>query len=427
MISETIKNFFLQLKDVFLNFNFFSDTLDILVVALIVYVVIVQMRKTQAIQVVKGIVLVAVMYAVVSLLGMNTSTYLFSKLFSDILIIFVILFSAEIRQALELLGKRRFGTRFSLFEQSSESLNVDMINCICRACGAMGRNKVGSLILIQRETMLGDYMKQAVPLDAQITFETLCSIFYPKAPLHDGAIIVKNGRIVAARCVVPLKNDREIVENVGTRHRAALEASLNSDCIAVVTSEETGMISIAVDGQLIRGFTDSQLREELGKYLLRGNDKKKTPMVLFAKHKKNDGETASDAEKTAGNETKEEKAKPAKAKKEKKEKKKKDKNSGKQDDSGNRDGGEAPSGTPTDESSAEAEAQTDAVVQPSEEPHADSGNTEDGGEQNVPAAQTESSENGESAAEDTASESGAADNSGEEAPGKKDTGTKEDV
>lgn len=421
MISETIKNFFLQLKDVFLNFNFFSDTLDILVVALIVYVVIVQMRKTQAIQVVKGIVLVAVMYAVVSLLGMNTSTYLFSKLFSDILIIFVILFSAEIRQALELLGKRRFGTRFSLFEQSSESLNVDMINCICRACGAMGRNKVGSLILIQRETMLGDYMKQAVPLDAQITFETLCSIFYPKAPLHDGAIIVKNGRIVAARCVVPLKNDREIVENVGTRHRAALEASLNSDCIAVVTSEETGMISIAVDGQLIRGFTDSQLREELGKYLLRGNDKKKTPMVLFAKHKKNDGETASDAEKTVKSESKEEKAKSAKAKKEKKEKKKKDKNPGSQG------GGEASSGTPADESSAEAEAQTDAVVQPSEEPHADSGNTEDGGEQNVPAAQTDSTENGEAAAEDTASESGAADNSGEEVPGKKDAGTKEDV
>ena len=421
MISETIKNFFLQLKDVFLNFNFFSDTLDILVVALIVYVVIVQMRKTQAIQVVKGIVLVAVMYAVVSLLGMNTSTYLFSKLFSDILIIFVILFSAEIRQALELLGKRRFGTRFSLFEQSSESLNVDMINCICRACGAMGRNKVGSLILIQRETMLGDYMKQAVPLDAQITFETLCSIFYPKAPLHDGAIIVKNGRIVAARCVVPLKNDREIVENVGTRHRAALEASLNSDCIAVVTSEETGMISIAVDGQLIRGFTDSQLREELGKYLLRGNDKKKTPMVLFAKHKKNDGETASDAEKTAGNETKEEKAKPVKAKKEKKEKKKKDKNSG------SHGGGEASSETPADESPAEAAAQADTAEQTADEPESDSVSLEDGGEQGAPAAQTDSTENGEAAAENTASGEGTAEDSGEEVPDEKDAGTKEDV
>lgn len=421
MISETIKNFFLQLKDVFLNFNFFSDTLDILVVALIVYVVIVQMRKTQAIQVVKGIVLVAVMYAVVSLLGMNTSTYLFSKLFSDILIIFVILFSAEIRQALELLGKRRFGTRFSLFEQSSESLNVDMINCICRACGAMGRNKVGSLILIQRETMLGDYMKQAVPLDAQITFETLCSIFYPKAPLHDGAIIVKNGRIVAARCVVPLKNDREIVENVGTRHRAALEASLNSDCIAVVTSEETGMISIAVDGQLIRGFTDSQLREELGKYLLRGNDKKKTPMVLFAKHKKNDGETASDAEKTAGNETKEEKAKPAKAKKEKKEKKKKDKNSGSQG------GGEDSSDTPADESPAEAAAQADTAEQTADEPESDSVSLEDSGEQGAPAAQTDSTENGEAAAENTASGEGTAEDSGEEVPDEKDAGTKEDV
>ena len=420
MISETIKNFFLQLKDVFLNFNFFSDTLDILVVALIVYVVIVQMRKTQAIQVVKGIVLVAVMYAVVSLLGMNTSTYLFSKLFSDILIIFVILFSAEIRQALELLGKRRFGTRFSLFEQSSESLNVDMINCICRACGAMGRNKVGSLILIQRETMLGDYMKQAVPLDAQITFETLCSIFYPKAPLHDGAIIVKNGRIVAARCVVPLKNDREIVENVGTRHRAALEASLNSDCIAVVTSEETGMISIAVDGQLIRGFTDSQLREELGKYLLRGNDKKKTPIVLFAKHKKNDGEVSSENEKTVKSESKEEKAKPAKVKKEKKEKKKKDKNSGSQS-------GEAPSGIPADESPAEAAAQADTAEQTADEPKADSVNPDVGDERDAPASQTDSTENGEDAAENAASADGAADDSGEEDSGKKDTGTKEDV
>lgn len=317
MISETIKNFFLQLKDVFLNFNFFSDTLDILVVALIVYVVIVQMRKTQAIQVVKGIVLVAVMYAIVSILGMNTSTYLFSKLFSDILIIFVILFSAEIRQALELLGKRRFGSRFSFFEQSEESVNVDMINCICRACGAMSRNKVGSLILIQRDTFLGDYMKQAVPIDAQITFETLCSIFYPKAPLHDGAVILKDGRIVAARCVVPLKNDREIVENVGTRHRAALEASLNSDAIAVVTSEETGTISIAVDGQLIRGFTDSRLREELGKYLLSGGDKKKTPKDLFTKHKKSDSDGNSDA----SEEKKTKKEKPAKVKKEKKNKK----------------------------------------------------------------------------------------------------------
>ncbi len=275
MVAETIKTFFLQLKDVFVNFNFFSDTLDILVVALIVYAIIVQMRKTQAIQVVKGIVFVAIIYGIVSLLGMSTSTYFFSKLFNDILIIFVILFSGEIRQALELIGKRKIGNKFSFFEQSEESVDVDMINCVCRACGAMGRNKVGSLILIQRETFLGEYMKQAVPIDAQITFETLCSIFYPKAPLHDGAVILKNGRIVAARCVVPLKNDREITENVGTRHRAALEASLNSDCIAVVTSEETGTISIAVDGQLLRGFTDSELREELGKYLLSDNSKKK--------------------------------------------------------------------------------------------------------------------------------------------------------
>ena len=185
----------------------------------------------------------------------------------------------------------------------------------------MGRNKVGSLILIQRDTLLGDYMKQSVPIDAQITFETLCSIFYPKAPLHDGAVILKDGRIVAARCVVPLKNDREIVENVGTRHRAALEASLNSDAIAVVTSEETGTISIAVDGQLIRGFTDSQLREELGKYLLSDSDKKKTPKDLFAKRKKTDTSVGEFSAENKTESAKEEK-KPEKKKKEKEKAKK---------------------------------------------------------------------------------------------------------
>ena len=132
----------------------------------------------------------------------------------------------------------------------------------------MSRSKVGSLIVFQRNSLLGDLTKQAVPIDCETTWEMVCSIFYPKAPLHDGAIVIKDGRIVAARCVVPMKNDREVTENVGTRHRAAIEISLNTDAVAVVTSEETGIISIAVDGKLERGFTDSELREQLGGLLL---------------------------------------------------------------------------------------------------------------------------------------------------------------
>lgn len=291
MFAQTLETFFLRLKDVFLNFNFFPDILDIILVTLIVYAVIVQLRKTQSIQVIKGIIFVAIVYGIVSFLDMPASSYLFSRLFNDIIVIFVILFSVEIRQALEHMGRSSFGRNLPFFNRRQEETELDAINSVCRACGAMSRNKVGSLILFQRNTFLGDLTKQSVPIDSETTFEMLCSIFYPKAPLHDGAVIIKDGRIVAARCVVPMKNDRVINENVGTRHRAALEASLNSDCVAVVTSEETGIISVAVDGTLKRGITDSELREVLGQYLLPVSAEKTS---IFSRNKK-----SKEAEKTA--------------------------------------------------------------------------------------------------------------------------------
>ncbi len=304
MFAETIQTFFLRLKDVFLNFHFIPDILDILLVALLVYAVIVQLRKTQSIQVVKGIILVAIVYGLVSILNMSASSYIFNRLLNDIIIIVVILFSGEIRQALEHMGTRSFGRRLPFLSRKTEEAELDAINCVCRACGAMSRNKVGSLILFQRETLLGDLMKQAVMIDSETSYEMICSIFYPKAPLHDGAVIIRNGRIVAARCVVPMKNDRVINENVGTRHRAALEASLNSDCVAVVTSEETGIISIAVEGTLRRGVTDSELRELLGSYLLPAVDEKQKDKKK--KKEKRSAEPASIETTSAENTAKEE-------------------------------------------------------------------------------------------------------------------------
>lgn len=299
MFAQTLETFFLRLKDVFLNFNFFPDILDILLVTLLVYAVIVQLRRTQSIQVIKGIIFIAIVYGIVSFLNMPASSYLFSRLFNDIIVIFVILFSGEIRQALEHMGRSSFGKNFLFFNRKQEETELDAINSVCRACGAMSRNKVGSLILFQRNTLLGDLTKQAVLIDSETTFEMLCSIFYPKAPLHDGAVIIKDGRIVAARCVVPMKNDRVINENVGTRHRAALEASLNSDCVAVVTSEETGIISVAVDGTLKRGITDSELREVLGQYLLPASSEKSS---IFSRNKKAKEEKAEVINEIAGEE-----------------------------------------------------------------------------------------------------------------------------
>ena len=293
MIAEVFETFLLRLRDVFMNFHIFPDILDILLVTVIVYAVIVQLKRTQSIQVIKGIIFVAIVYGVVSLLGMPASSYLFGRLFNDIILIFIILFSGEIRQALEHMGRGRVGKHLPFLNKKQEEAEIDAINSVARACGAMSRNKVGSLILFQRHTLLGDLQKQSVPIDCETTFEMLCSIFYPKAPLHDGAVIIKDGRIVAARCVVPMKNDRVIGENVGTRHRAALEASLNSDCVAVVTSEETGIISVAVDGTLKRGITDSQLREVLGQYLL-GDENEKGFLSQLGKKKKNKTSDAND-------------------------------------------------------------------------------------------------------------------------------------
>ena len=275
MFAETIQAFFLRLKDDFVNFKPFPAILDILLVAVLIYAVSLQLRKTKSIQVLKGILLIAVVYGLVTTLGMSASTWIFNQLFGNIIIIFVVLFSDELRHALERVGKGGFRKGLPFLRQDREAASVDAINAVARACGAMSRNHVGSLILFQRNTLLGDLMKQAVHIDSETTFEMLCSIFYPKAPLHDGAVIINEGRIMAARCVVPMKNDRELSSGLGTRHRAALEASLNSDCVAVVTSEESGVISVAVEGRLMRGMTDSELRELLGKYLLGGGDRVK--------------------------------------------------------------------------------------------------------------------------------------------------------
>ena len=276
-LIESIKTILLQIKDVLVNIDIFPDVIDILLVAVLAYGLITQLRKSQSIQVIKGIILVALVYGLVNLLDMTTSKFIFSKMFSDIIIIVVVLFSTELRHALENVGKKKLGKKYLFFSSSSaDEETIEAINSACRAAGAMSRSKVGSLIVFQRDSLLGDLTKHAVPIDSATTFEMLCSIFYPKAPLHDGAVVIKDGRIVAARCVVPMKNDRIINENVGTRHRAALEVSLNSDAVVVVTSEESGIISLAVDGKLIRGLSDSELRERLSVLLLNPKAPKKS-------------------------------------------------------------------------------------------------------------------------------------------------------
>ena len=298
MLTQLLGDFFLRLKDLFVNFSPVADTLDILLVAFIIYGIIVNLRKTQSIQILKGILVIIVVYGIVTAVGMQTSSFVFTRFFTDIIVIFVVIFSAEIRQALESMGKNSLGRRLGIFGSGGdEAATNDAINSVCRAAGAMSRNSIGSLIIFQRNSLLGDLTKQAVRIDSETTYEMICSIFFPKAPLHDGAVVIKDGRIVAARCVVPMKNNREVNEGVGTRHRAAIEISMNTDAVAVVTSEETGIISIAVEGQLIRNLTPDELREKLGYLLIGSGDRKKE-----REKKKSEKKTASSEDKTSENE-----------------------------------------------------------------------------------------------------------------------------
>lgn len=288
-VSETLSSTWEKFSGAVMSFNSFKDVLDILLVAVVVYSVILQIRKTQSVQVITGVVFIAIIYAVVYLFEMNASKYMFSVLFSDLLVILIIIFSGEIRQALEKFGQRNNFWSQLFSPKKNEDTTYDVINCVCRACAEMSEDKIGSLIVLQRKSMLGNITRQSIPIDSCVTTEMLLSIFYPKAALHDGAIVIKDGRIVAARCVVPLKNEREVTEHVGTRHRAALEVSLRSDAVAVVTSEETGIISVACDGQLKRGLTDAQLRSMLVDLLVdNAEDDSTKKRKLFAKKQKGD-------------------------------------------------------------------------------------------------------------------------------------------
>ena len=268
-ISDTLSTIWDRFAGAVMSFNSFKDVIDVLFVAVLIYTLIVQMRRSQSMQITKGIVLVAVLYGVVNIFEMNASKYLFSEFFSNLLVILVIIFSGEIRQALERMGQRNRLPWTSLFSSKKNDEDMyDVINNVCRACAEMSEDKVGSLIVFQRRSLLGDITRQSVPIDSCVTTEMLLSIFFPKAALHDGAIVIRDDRIVAARCVVPLKNEKEVTEHVGTRHRAALEVSFNSDAVVVIVSEETGIISVASNGRIVRNYNTETLRERLLQELL---------------------------------------------------------------------------------------------------------------------------------------------------------------
>ena len=269
-LVEKIVSLWDQLKVVFSDFAF-TDFLDICLVAFILYSVIKLIRETRAIQLAKGLVLFGIVYLIIYLLNMQASEYIFRQIFVDAIIVLVILFQPELRHALESIGRSSL-TKINIFGSRDENaarneLIKDSIYAISKACQDMSDSRTGSLIVFEKDTLLGDVIKTGTQLDAVVSRELIGNIFFPNSPLHDGAAIIREGRVVSAGCVLPLTQNENLDSQLGTRHRAAIGISEQSDAMIVVTSEETGVISIACKGELIRDISDSDMRERLVRYL----------------------------------------------------------------------------------------------------------------------------------------------------------------
>lgn len=268
---SSILVFFSQVKGLFGTFGII-DAVDIAFVAIVLYMVIRIVRETRAMQLIKGLIFLAVIYAVVNFLGMGASSYIMKMIFSNILIIIVVLFGPEIRNILEQMGKGAARNSLRTIIHSGVAVDVvdlqKAIDATCKACTEMSDDKVGALIVFENETLLGDIIKTGTILDAKLSKELVTNIFYPKSPLHDGAMIVRDGHIYSAGCILPLSHNENIASELGTRHRSAIGMSEQSDAVVVVVSEETGAISVAINGSLQRDISSGLLHEILTEHFV---------------------------------------------------------------------------------------------------------------------------------------------------------------
>ncbi len=260
-----LSDFLNRILSVFSTFRF-SDFLDIVIVAVIIYVCVRIIRETRAMQLIKGIVFLAVIYLIVRLLDMEASSYIFESIFANILIIVAILFAPELRSILEQIGKGTARKSFKTLTHPGVAVGIaeieDSIEAVIKACSNMRDDKTGALIVFENQTLLGNVIDSGTVINAKPSRALIENIFYPKTPLHDGAMVMRDGQVYAAGCILPLTK-KTVKSSLGPRHRAAIGLSEESDAIVVVVSEETGAISVAKGGILNNDISDGDLRDIL--------------------------------------------------------------------------------------------------------------------------------------------------------------------
>lgn len=273
---STIYNLLDKITGALFSFNFTSDLLDILFVTIVIFELIKLIRGSRTFQVIKGIVLLFVVYAAIKLLNMEASEYLFTVLFQNGLLILVVLFAPELRKILESFGRQsiRDISFFNFKNGVDYEKNVtETVNSFCKAAADMSETKTGALVVFEKDSSLQEISNTGTLLDAKPSTELFNGIFFKNSALHDGAVVVRNARIYSAGCILPLTQNTSLASELGTRHRAAIGMSEQSDATVVVVSEETGGISVAKNGKLLRDITTGQLREVLLDEFIVKNDK----------------------------------------------------------------------------------------------------------------------------------------------------------
>ena len=238
-----------------------ADVADILIITVLIYWVINQIRGTRAVQMLIGLLMIAVLFSASQYFELYTLSWMLNNFLSSILLVIVILFQSDIRRALTRVGR---GTLFG----GDRQRRIEMIDEVARAAVLLATKRVGAIIALEREVGLNEYLDAGTRIDARVSSELLVSVFLPTSPIHDGAVVIRGGRITAAGCFLPLTTSQAVSRSLGSRHRAAIGLTEETDAAVIVVSEEEGQISLVREGRITRDMDAGSLRTTLGQLAL---------------------------------------------------------------------------------------------------------------------------------------------------------------
>lgn len=276
-IFNTIYSVWNQIVYAVSNMRIPFDIIDILVMAYIIYKGICFLRESRAGQLVKGILILSVIYLISGWWDLASLNWALSNVMDSVIIAAAVIFQPELRRILEKVGHTNFSRGQILSGQ--EGNMIKCIEAVGKSIAVMQEKHIGALIVIERKTQLGDIIDTGTVIDAAASSSMINNIFFPMSPLHDGALIIRDGRLHAAGCILPLTRREDLSLQLGTRHRAALGMSENSDAVIVVVSEETGIISIVVNGQITRNYSGVSAVAELRRLLIESDTERKEGFV----------------------------------------------------------------------------------------------------------------------------------------------------